>query len=278
VDHLRALIRLLALGLVLLNLAVSRWLLTLIYPFVKLVQPGVSRVRLAGRVMQWHCRALLACCGVRLQVKYRFMGGLPASHALLLANHVNYIDILALASLKPMAFVAKEEVGEWFGLGPLIRRLNTVFVRRESVRSRVRCIHQLWRRLPEIPYCVFPQGTTSLTPYMEEQPWFAGQVFCIRQPRVRLFAVGLRYEHHEKMAWVDEMALLPHLWWLLRRRRSELGIMIEEIELCTSQRGADLRQLSHDVRHTINRLSEHAEQLLSRERLPPSLVSCLSSR
>jgi len=62
--------------------------------------------------------------GARLCVE----GVAPAPGALLVANHVFWLDILAIASCRPAIFVAKSEVRDWPAIGWLASRAQALFL------------------------------------------------------------------------------------------------------------------------------------------------------
>jgi 1-acyl-sn-glycerol-3-phosphate acyltransferase len=82
--------------------------------------------------------------------------------ALLVANHISWIDIYVINSALPAAFVAKEEVRHWPLIGWLAARNDTVFLRRGS-RGHARIINQeIAEILDQEKYvAVFPEGTTT---------------------------------------------------------------------------------------------------------------------
>ena len=82
---------------------------TLVLPLL----PPSRRVR----VLQAFARALLRSIGVR----QRTVGRLPRRGALLVANHVSWLDVLVLLSRAPVRVLAKCEIAGW----PLIGRLTT---------------------------------------------------------------------------------------------------------------------------------------------------------
>jgi len=95
--------------------------------------------------------------GVRLVIK----GRLPRRRALLVANHVSWLDILAVLAVAPARLVAKREVRGWPVLGLLAAAGGTVFVD----RSRPRALPATVRRLADMlragrSVTVFPEGTT----------------------------------------------------------------------------------------------------------------------
>ncbi len=82
--------------------------------------------------------------------------------SLYVANHVSWLDILALNAARPMAFVSKAEVREWPLLGWLAANNDTVFLRRGS-RGHARLVNaEIDALLTQgRDVAVFPEGTTT---------------------------------------------------------------------------------------------------------------------
>ncbi|MEU8255286.1 lysophospholipid acyltransferase family protein [Micromonospora inaquosa] len=102
-------------------------------------------------------RATLRAFGVRLVVR----GRLPRRRALLVANHVSWLDILAVLAVAPTRMVAKREVRSWPVVGLLAAAAGTVFVD----RSRPLALPITVGRVAEAlragqSVAVFPEGTT----------------------------------------------------------------------------------------------------------------------
>jgi 1-acyl-sn-glycerol-3-phosphate acyltransferase len=79
-------------------------------------------------------RAVLLAFGVRLRVR----GDLAVTRgrgAFVVANHVSWLDIVAVNAVRPMRSVAKKEIGGWPVLGRLTAAAGTVFVDRERLRA-----------------------------------------------------------------------------------------------------------------------------------------------
>jgi 1-acyl-sn-glycerol-3-phosphate acyltransferase len=101
---------------------------------------------------------MLDAIGVSLRVE----GETIAPGALLVANHVSWLDILVLASRTPAVFVAKSEVRCWPAIGWLAACAETLFLRRSSGRSLLEVKNRVAELLSEgraVAY--FPEGTTS---------------------------------------------------------------------------------------------------------------------
>jgi 1-acyl-sn-glycerol-3-phosphate acyltransferase len=103
-------------------------------------------------------RGLLAVLGVELEIE-----GAPGREpALIVANHVSWLDILAITVLRPSVFVCKEEIAGWPALGWLLGRADTIFLRRGSAKAASDAAQAAARRLREgTSVAVFPEGTST---------------------------------------------------------------------------------------------------------------------
>ena len=103
-------------------------------------------------------RRLLGALGIKLETDLRH--AVPG--ALIVANHISWIDIFVINAALPAAFVSKEEVRHWPLIGWLAARNDTVFLRRGS-RGHARIINQeIGAILDQGNYvAVFPEGTTT---------------------------------------------------------------------------------------------------------------------
>jgi len=83
--------------------------------------------------------------------------------ALLVSNHVSWLDIAAIHAVCPQArFVSKADVLRWPLLGWLIRGAGTLFIERERKRDALRMVHDMAAALQRgETVAVFPEGTTG---------------------------------------------------------------------------------------------------------------------
>src|SRR5262245_59652882 len=108
-------------------------------------------------IRHW-ARTLLWAIDVRLRVE----GPLPAEPGLLVANHVSWLDVLALAAVQPAAFVCKSEIAAWPAIGWLLKRVGTVFIVRARRRDILRVNDARRARLAAgETVALFPEGTTT---------------------------------------------------------------------------------------------------------------------
>lgn len=111
-----------------------------------------------GRAMRWLCRAALRVLDVRVAVR----GAWPREPALLLANHLSWLDIVVVLSHVPCTFVAKREVLTWPLFGHLAALLQVVWVDRHRKRDLLRAIPALEQTLRSgRSVLLFAEGTTT---------------------------------------------------------------------------------------------------------------------
>lgn len=117
--------------------------------------------RLARRRSPWPRRFLgLAARSVGAEV--RIEGRPHDGDIFLLANHVSWIDILALGGATGAAFVSHDGVAGWPVIGWLAAQNNTLFVTRErrgALSGQLDALRAAM--LGHQPVALFPEGTTS---------------------------------------------------------------------------------------------------------------------
>jgi 1-acyl-sn-glycerol-3-phosphate acyltransferase len=121
--------------------------------------------RIRARWLRACSRAMLWSAGVRLRViaaSSPWPGGRGAAGGMLVvANHVSWIDVLALSAVAPVRLLAKREVGDWPLIGGLARRAGALFVDRArlgALRGTVAALTAALRAGDCV--AVFPEGTT----------------------------------------------------------------------------------------------------------------------
>jgi 1-acyl-sn-glycerol-3-phosphate acyltransferase len=169
-------------------------------------------------VMNWN-RAACRILHIRLKVT-----GLPdASAGMTVANHVSWLDIIALGSLQPFLFVAKEEVAQWPVMGVLARGIGTLFIRRgDAEQSTAVGETMAWLLRRGVRLLVFPEGTTTRG---DQVLRFHGKLFLPAQrSHVGVQAVALKYgglaSHHAPFVGDDDF--VPHLLRILRLETIDL--------------------------------------------------------
>ncbi|MDC8758761.1 lysophospholipid acyltransferase family protein [Janthinobacterium fluminis] len=111
------------------------------------------------RIRVWSCQ-LMAICGVRVERGAGWEQVLP--RAMVVANHVSWLDIFVMNAVHPCRFVAKAEIRAWPVLGWLSAKAGTVFIARGKRRDLRHIFKGLVDKLVEGErIAFFPEGTTA---------------------------------------------------------------------------------------------------------------------
>src|ERR687891_96800 len=95
--------------------------------------------------------------GIRITTR----GSMPRS-GLLVCNHLSYLDIIVLSSIRPCVFVAKRDVANWPLFGWLAYAAGTIFVDRERRLSSPNSVDVIRNAIANGAVVVlFPEGTSS---------------------------------------------------------------------------------------------------------------------
>jgi 1-acyl-sn-glycerol-3-phosphate acyltransferase len=80
---------------------------------------------------------VLRAFGVRLDVRggEDFLTAPAGRGALVVNNHISWLDIVAINALRPMRALAKKEIASWPVLGGLVRRGGSIFLDRERLTT-----------------------------------------------------------------------------------------------------------------------------------------------
>jgi lyso-ornithine lipid O-acyltransferase len=212
-------------------LALILWTGALLLPALLLWR---LRRQLPASLSRLWCRGCCAITGLDVKRIGRPAGAAPT---LFVANHVSYLDIIALGSVLDAAFLAKSEVAGWPLIGLLGRLGRTVFVQRRASQSARQCDALAARLGAGESLILFAEGTstdgTRVRPFKTalfgvlDRPGLAAKV-AIQPVTIAYtrFRGGLAIEHALRpcYAWYGDMALAPHLW-------SALGLPGAEVEL-----------------------------------------------
>jgi 1-acyl-sn-glycerol-3-phosphate acyltransferase len=119
--------------------------------------PRVSPAERSELVRRWSAQ-LVSIAGVHIATK----GALPTGHFVIVANHISWVDIFAINSLRAVSFVAKKELADWPVAGRLLKNVGTLFIDRSKRRDTGRMVGVLAQHIREgAPLAFFPEGRVS---------------------------------------------------------------------------------------------------------------------
>jgi 1-acyl-sn-glycerol-3-phosphate acyltransferase len=193
-------------------------------------------------------RRFLASAAWIIGVRARVAGHRAGRHALLVANHTSWLDILILGGSLGSAFVSKEDLGHSM-IHWLADQNDTVYVKRSHRKGAKDQAIALARALEgHKPVTVFAEGTTGpgthLLPFRSTLLEAAN--FASRDVAVRPVAVDYGSARAE-VGWFEE-AGVDNVKRLLGRR-GKLAVTVHMLPPLDSRLGRKL--LAHEAREAI---------------------------
>ncbi len=161
----------------------------------------------AERAFALHQLCAEVCRAHRFEV--RTEGQPPDGAAVLVANHLSYLDPIMVAAHKPLALIGKLEVEKWPLMGEVGRRHGVLFIDRGNAHAGAVVLKRALRVLRAgVPVLNFPEGTTTngdgaLLPFLR------GVFGVARIARVPVVPVAIRFESPD-LHWVGNSLFLPH--------------------------------------------------------------------
>lgn len=209
---------------------------------------GRNDPALVMRQAQHWSAGLLHVMGVQLVVH-----GTPRPGAkLIVANHVSWLDILAIDAVEPARFVSKIEVKRWPVFGKLSDASGTLYLERERPRDALRVVHQMAEALQAgDTLAIFPEGTTADS--IELLPFHANLLQAAITTETPVQPVALRYfdaGHRSSPAilFIGATTLAQSVWRIACAER--LGVQVDILP-ARSVRMADRRRLAKTLRGDI---------------------------
>lgn len=211
------------------------------------VLPRLDRSARLAQVGRWNTRMLQV-----LGITVRGHGAPQPGPVLLVANHVSWLDILAINAVHTARFVSKADVRHWPVIGWLVACGGTLFIERERKRDAMRVVHQVAAALDDGDViAMFPEGTTSdghgLLPFHANLLQAAVATGTPVQP------IALRFsDAHEPVssaaAYIGEMTLVQSLWRIVCAER--LCVEVTLLPPLATQ-GLDRRSVGESARRSI---------------------------
>lgn len=203
-------------------------------------------------VRRWSAR-LLAICRVRVEHLPGTQSSVaPLAHALVVSNHISWLDIFLINSLHPCRFVAKAEIRAWPVLGWLVAQAGTVFIARGSRRDLRHIFQGLVDALGQGQrVAFFPEGTTASQGRL--LPFHANLFEAAIDARVPVQPYALAYVDagggwHPAVDYTGETTFVDSL---LRILRSEPVVARLGCLQAIASEGAHRRELSAQARDAI---------------------------
>ena len=227
-------------------------------------------LRLQRTIPHLYHRILCALIGVRI----REVGARSrASPALILSNHVSWLDICVISALAPVVFVAKSEVAGWPVFGWLARLQRTIFINRQARHQTGAATREIaGRLLGGDAVVLFAEGTSSdgirVLPFRSS---LVGAVHhalgaTTHHTHVTVQPMSLAYVGfggvpmgrglRERVAWYGDADLIPHLLHVLWSGAVDVTVSWGEATACDIS--ADRKAIARDAEKSVRRMTAAA--------------------
>jgi 1-acyl-sn-glycerol-3-phosphate acyltransferase len=204
--------------------------------------------RLHARAAWLHAWCRFACRVLGIRV--RTHGSMPSS-GVLVSNHLSYLDIVVLSSIRPCVFVAKRDVAKWPLFGWLAHAAGTIFVDRERRFSSPEAVDAIGDAIANGSVVViFPEGTSSDGSTV--LPFKSALLESAVQLRVPIAAVSIDYALDDgsvvdEVCYWRDMTLVPHLLNLLFKREIRAIYSFSSGKVRAGNRKEIARELRHEI-------------------------------
>ena len=216
---------------------------------VWIVFPHVNATQRDAIIVEWSQEML----GI-LHARLRLLGDVPPvtlSSVLFAANHISWLDILAINAFRRVRFVAKAEVRQWPIVGWLAARAGTTFIRRSRSYELTRVAKTVSRSLRK-GHCValFPEGTTSDGTSL--RPFHSGLFESAIDAEATVWPVGLRYPGPDGTAdvgaaFLGEDSLIASMLRIVARPATEIQMWFAPPLIAAGSTRRELAQQAEDV-------------------------------
>ena len=206
----------------------------------------------------WWSEKMLRALGARLVVQGSFRPGAK----LVVANHVSWLDIMAIHAVCPQArFVSKAEVHHWPLVGRLVGAAGTLYIERERRRDSLRVMHHMAEAMAAgDTVAVFPEGTTgdgrTLLPFHANLLQAAIATATPVQPVALRFSDD-RHAFSPAALFLGETTLAQSLWRLACARGLVVNVSVLAAEVSAH---ADRRALAQHLREEIAKVLAQAAE------------------
>jgi 1-acyl-sn-glycerol-3-phosphate acyltransferase len=190
-----------------------------------------------------------------LNIELTRQGPLPdhdAVNTMFVGNHISWIDIHALNSVRAVRFIAKSDLKSWPIFGWLAKKCNTLFIEREQKKDAVRIIEEASASLKRGDcLCYFPEGTTT-----DGSELLAFKGSLMQAPinaGATIWPFAIYYPNNDgspntEMAFAGETTLVESIWKIvsLSKPKATLSFLPK-----ISPHGHERRGLTIAARHSI---------------------------
>ena len=185
----------------------------------------ISTKRQQEKLIQFWCKKLLTIFEIKVEVQGLDSYLYNQKQYLIVSNHISWMDIILIQSIKPSIFVAKSDVASWPLFGWVAQMTGTIFIKRDKVSDIKKALKKMKRRLIKRSVCIFPEGTSTNGRYL--LPFKSNLFQSSIDTNKSILPLCLRYKqkgtYSDKVAFIGDMSLVDSIMKI----KKEIDISVE---------------------------------------------------
>jgi len=190
----------------------------------------ISTERQQEKIIQFWCKRLLSIFEIKVEVQGLDSFLSNQKPYLMVANHISWMDIIVIQSIKPSIFVAKSDVASWPLFGWVAQMTGTIFIKREKVSDIKKALKKMKRRLIKRSVCIFPEGTSTNGRYL--LPFKSNLFQSSIDTNKSILPLCLRYKqkgtYSDKVAFIDDMSLVDSI--IKIKKEIDISVEVEVLQ------------------------------------------------
>jgi 1-acyl-sn-glycerol-3-phosphate acyltransferase len=184
------------------------------------------------RITSFYCRLLIRALNIKIQTE-NFASADSVRNFLLISNHLSYIDIIVLSSIKPALFISSLDVRNTFFIGLMAKLGGTIFVNRKNkarLKDEISEISKLLNKGHNI--VLFPEGTTSdgsvvlpfKSPLIKALESASADILPVCIQYIEIEGNRLSEKNKDLIFWYGDMQFFSHFFKLLSLKSIKVSI------------------------------------------------------
>ena len=230
-----------------------------VYATLELIAKQPSTRQQRAEWLHNFCLRALRWMGIAV----RWQGSFP-ERGVVIANHLGYLDVIALAAVHRCVFVGKSEIRHWPLFGWMTTMSGTLYVHRGRGGSARRAKTGMQEvSNAGLPLVFFPEGTCSLgdtvLPFhsgLLSQAIEAGQPITAAHIRYRLTQNNGPNLSLADVCFWDDTLLAIHIFRMLALRGIEVELSFADAPIAFSASATDRKIAAHEARAAVLQLRE----------------------
>lgn len=227
------------------TLLVAHILIGLILTLLVPTRSSGGAVRTNPCVAAWWQTRLGDILGLQITLS----GYRPEPPALIVSNHISWLDVVVLGELTSTVFLSKQEIRHWPVVGWLAARAGTLFIRRGdgeagTIKDQIaQCLRD------DGLLTLFPEGTT--TDGREIRPFFSRLFAAAIEAETVVIPVALRYhidgDFDPIAPYTGNQSIGANLLGLLRRQRTQVHVAFGNPIRVAGHSRREIAKRAHDA-------------------------------